>query len=67
MTRKREILFHIQNQVRDIYAAVQSIEQYVGELECIVNYERVNHVSMDTVLSTEPTPADPDEYLKREV
>ena len=54
MTRKREIIIRIQKQLRDIHETVNSIEQYLGELECIENYERLNHVSLDNVLSTEP-------------
>ena len=59
MTRKREIIIRIQKQLRDIYGTVASIEQYLGELECIDNYERLNHVSLDNVLSTDP-------YIKKE-
>ena len=53
MTRKREIINRIQKQLRDIHETVNSIEQYLSELECIENYERLNHVNLDNVLSTD--------------
>lgn len=51
MNRKREIINRIEKQLRDIYGTVASIEGYLGELECIINYE--NNHNLDGIIISE--------------